>query len=246
MTNDYTAEVGRSTGAVVNVLTKSGTNQFHGSAFEYVRNDKFDARDAFATTGNKPEYRQNNFGGSAGGPVWRNKTFFFADAEWDRLISGSTSLTHVPTASELADPTTVAGVPTGATLNPMALRYFKLYPAANIPGNSFYNYQSAPKKTQYATTTDVRIDHHFGPNDNFFVQYTYNPVTTTVPGALPTVSSDWAAVPRFLRAAACSHLLAHRRVLRRGCTWIMYISSTPMCCWNLEPGICGSISIPSP
>lgn len=192
MTNDYTAEVGRSTGAVVNILTKSGTNQFHGSAFEFVRNDKFDARDAFATTGNKPEYRQNNFGGSVGGPVWRNKTFFFADAEWDRLISGSTSLTHVPTASQLADPTTVAGVPAGATLNPVALRYFKLYPAANISGNAFYNYQSAPNKTQYATTTDVRIDHHFGPNDTLFAQYTYNPVTTTVPGALPTVSPDWA------------------------------------------------------
>lgn len=191
MTNDYTAEVGRSTGAVVNILTKAGTNQFHGTVFEFVRNDKFDARDAFATTGAKPEYRQNNFGGSIGGPILRNKTFFFGDVEFDRLIAGTTSVVTVPTAAELSDPTTVPGFPAGGTINPVGLNYFNLYPAANLSG-AVNNFESSPNKTQYATTVDARVDHHFTPSDSFFVQYTYNPVTTTVPGPLPAVSPSWA------------------------------------------------------
>lgn len=191
MTNDYTAEVGRSTGAVVNILTKSGTNQFHGTVFEFVRNDKFDARDAFARTGNTPEYRQNNFGGSVGGPIWKNKTFFFTDVEWNRLIAGTTYTVTAPTATELADPTTVPGFRTGGTINAVALRYFKLYPAANLSG-TVNNYESSPKKTQYGTTVDARVDHHITANDTLFVQYNYNPVKTTMPGVFPEVSPDWA------------------------------------------------------
>lgn len=143
MTNDYTAEVGRSTGAVVNVLTKGGSNEFHGTLFEYVRNDKFDARDYFATTGDKPEFRQNDFGGSLGGPVMKNKTFFFGDVEWNRLIAGTTYVTTVPTADELNHPTTLPGFPSGVPINDVALRYFNMYPAANLPG-SINNFEAAP------------------------------------------------------------------------------------------------------
>lgn len=191
MTNDYTAEVGRSTGAVVNVFTKGGSNEFHGTLFEYVRNDKFDARDYFATTGNKPEFRQNNFGGSLGGPVIKNKTFFFGDAEWNRLIAGNTYVVTVPTAGQLNDPTTLPGFPAGVPINDVALRYFQMYPAANLPG-SINNFEAAPNKTQFSTTVDARVDHHFSANDTFFGQYTWNPVTTTMPGALPSVSPSWA------------------------------------------------------
>ena len=82
-TNLYTAEVGRTAGGVVNVITKSGTNEFHGSGFEFVRNDRFDSRNVFSAT--KPLLRQHQFGGSIGGPVVRNRTFFFADYEgWGR------------------------------------------------------------------------------------------------------------------------------------------------------------------
>lgn len=190
-TNNYTAEVGRSTGAVVNVLTKAGSNAFHGTVFEYFRNDVFDARDAFATVGRKPEYRQNNFGGSIGGPIRRDKTFFFGDVEFSRLIAGQTSVVTVPTAAELASPTTVPGYVAGTPVNAVGLRYFQLYPAANLPG-TVNNYSSSPNKTQYATTVDARVDHHFSANDLFFVQYTYNPVATTVPGPLPGVKPSWA------------------------------------------------------
>ena len=190
MTNDYTAEVGRSTGAVVNILTKSGTNDFHGTAFEFVRNDKFDARDAFSTSGPMPEYRQNNFGGSVGGRIWKDRTFFFTDAEWDRLVSGVTTVVPVPTAAQLADPSSLIG---GAKPSQVGLNYFNLYPAANTKcpdGASCY--LSAPNTTQFATTFDVRVDHHFSANDSFFAQYTDNPINTTQPGQFPTVSPAWA------------------------------------------------------
>ncbi len=190
MTNDYSAEIGRSTGAVVNVLTKSGTDSFHGTLFEFFRNDIFDARNAFATTGRKPELRQNDFGGSIGGPIFKGKTFFFADAEFFRQVSGTTSLLPVPTAAQLANPSSLIG---GATPNPVGLRYFELYPAANTTCPSGQAcFQSAPNQTQYSKTIDARIDHHFSPSDTVFVRYTYNPVTTYVPGQLPAVTPSWA------------------------------------------------------
>src|SRR5438876_7949677 len=78
-TNIYSAETGRTLGGIVNIITKSGGNQYHGSAFEFARNDRFDSRLFFATT--KPIMRQQQFGGSLGGPIKTNKTFFFADYE---------------------------------------------------------------------------------------------------------------------------------------------------------------------
>ena len=85
-TNLYPAEVSRTEGGVADVITKSGTNTFHGSLFEYLRNDVLDARNYFATTGPKPELRQNQFGGSIGGPIQKNKTFFFGDYEGFRQV----------------------------------------------------------------------------------------------------------------------------------------------------------------
>src|SRR5580692_2520738 len=102
-TNNVSADVGFAAGAVVNIVTKSGTDTFHGSAFEYFRNDIFDARNWFATAGTtpKPEWRQNQFGGSIGGPIVKNKTFFFGDVQDNRVIQGiSSGLTTVPTVQE--------------------------------------------------------------------------------------------------------------------------------------------------
>jgi len=195
MTNDYTAEVGRSTGAVVNVLTKSGTNKFHGSLFEFVRNDKFDARDAFATSGKAPELRQNNFGGSVGGPIWKDKTFFFFDAEWMRNVKGSTSTVTVPTAQELTDLdfTDNGGTKlSSSSVNKVALNYFQMYPKPTKSGATVNNYTASPRLTQFGKTIDARIDHHITNSDTLFAQYNFNPITTTVPGVLPTVKPTWA------------------------------------------------------
>ena len=103
-TSLYPAEMGRTAGAVANVVTKSGTNSFHGSAFEFLRNDKLNAEDVFfnpAAPGHfKPEYRQNQFGASIGGPILKGKTFFFGDYEGFRQVIGQTNTAVVPTCAD--------------------------------------------------------------------------------------------------------------------------------------------------
>ncbi len=197
LTNNYTAEVGRAAGAVVNIITKSGTNDFHGSAFEYVRNDMFDSRYFFAKTGSKPEFRLNQFGGSIGGPIFKNKTFFFGDAEAYRKIKAYTSLYTVPTAFEMANVgnfsdrcgTAPGCVIPSAAINSIGRNFFNLYPATGqIPGLFSNNYQGTVKDTQDLITVDARLDHHFTPNDALFVRYAYNPVQTYDPSPFPAVN----------------------------------------------------------
>jgi hypothetical protein len=98
LTNEYTAQYGRSTGGVVTAIYKSGTNEFHGGVFEFLRNDALDARNFF--DGRKPPFRRNQFGGSAGGPIVKNKTFVFGDYEELREVKGlaHVSLTLSPNA----------------------------------------------------------------------------------------------------------------------------------------------------
>ena len=108
-TSDFSPEFGRAGGAVINAVTKSGTNQFHGDLWEFVRNDKFDSADFFENASNslKGEYRQNQFGGTLGGPLkipglWQGerRAFFFADYEGLRVREGFPQLTTVPTFDE--------------------------------------------------------------------------------------------------------------------------------------------------
>lgn len=102
-TSDYSAEMGRSAGAILNATIKSGTNQFHGNAWEFVRNDIFDAANFFEnspTPTKKGEFRQNQFGATIGGPIRKDKTFFFADYEGTRIRQAIPWVTTVPTALE--------------------------------------------------------------------------------------------------------------------------------------------------
>ncbi len=94
-TSDYDAEFGHSAGAVINASIKSGTNRLHGNLWEYWRNNALDAVDYFAKT--VPEYRQNQFGGTIGGPIIKNHLFFFGDVEANRIVFGSTATYSVPT-----------------------------------------------------------------------------------------------------------------------------------------------------
>jgi hypothetical protein len=101
-TNDYSAEFGRSAGAILNASIKSGTNQLHGNAWEFLRNDKLDAANFFENSGGLPkgEYRQNQFGFTVGGPIRKDKTFFFGDYEGTRIRQALPSVNTVPTALE--------------------------------------------------------------------------------------------------------------------------------------------------
>ena len=101
-TNNYSAESGRSAAAVLNATLKSGSNAFHGAAWEFLRNDKFDAANFFENAGGlkKGEYRQNQFGATFGGPIRRDKTFFFMDYEGTRIRQATPYTSTVPTALE--------------------------------------------------------------------------------------------------------------------------------------------------
>ena len=203
-TSMYTAEVGRTAGGVVNIITKSGSNAYHGSAFEFFRNDRFDARNFFATNVDKPVLRQNQYGGSLGGPVAKSKTFFFADYEGFGVTQGATGVTTVPTAkmrtgdfSELStviyDPTTTPRTPfagnliPAARLDPIALKYLALYPMPTGPGLA-NNYTGVRDRTQDAKTTDIRIDQIFDQDNRLFLRYSYNGVDTFTPPVFPAVN----------------------------------------------------------
>jgi outer membrane receptor protein involved in Fe transport len=103
-TNLYTAEISRTSGGVINILTKSGTNDFHGSLFEFLRNDRLDANGNYNLTGGtqlaKQKFRQNQYGGSLGGPIAKNRTFFFGDYEGLKIRQGIPITAVVPTAKQ--------------------------------------------------------------------------------------------------------------------------------------------------
>lgn len=100
-TNSYTAEFGRGNGAVMNAAIKSGTNQFHGDVYEFLRNDVFDARNAFGSE-RKQAYKQNQFGATLGGPIIKNRTFFFGDYEGFRVRQATPILSTIPTPQMIA------------------------------------------------------------------------------------------------------------------------------------------------
>ena len=196
-TSNYTAEAGRTAGGVVNIITKSGTNAFSGSAFEFYRNDRFDSRNYFSAT--KPLLKQHQFGGSLGGPIRTDRVFFFADYEGFSQDQGVTNLVTLPTArmragdfSELSvpiyDPLTTPRTPfpgnqiPAGRLNPIALQYLALLPP-NTGGALANNYSSTTLRTQDSSTADGRIDYRINNNQNIFVRYSFNNVDTFTPSA---------------------------------------------------------------
>lgn len=188
-TNDYTADVGRSPGAVVDVITKSGTNQFHGDAFEYIRNDVLDATNySFGAKLPKSKLRWNQFGGSLGGPIRKDSAFFFGGYEGYRLRETmAPTVNTVPTLYEEQHPGDFSDVggPTITNIDAAGLAYFKMYPAPNKGSNQYYR---VPGELQNSDDFDARGDFHFGSNDTLFARYIYNHAYTQLPSGFPLVT----------------------------------------------------------
>ena len=205
-TNSYAPEAGRTAGGVINIVTKTGTNKFHGSAYEYFRNDIFDARNFFQTTGRKPELRQNQYGGSINGPIFRDRTFFTFDYEGFKNVRGVTDTGTVPTQQEYND---IHGLNGGsltdlfsrtnngtqafggaAAVNPILVNYLQLYPAPTNPNATAgqANYTISPNITQNYNTYDARIDHRFNDKNQVFGRFSYNSVNTFTPPNFGTVN----------------------------------------------------------
>ena len=197
--SNFSAEQGRSAGGVVNVLTKSGTNDLHGSLYGFYRNEALDAKDFFARE--KPAYDLKQFGGSFGGPLKTNRTFIFGDYAGLRVAEGQTFTSTVPTAAMRAgdfsgvaaiyDPLTGERFPgdviPGNRIDPAAANILKLVPLPQT-GAAVNNYVHSPSKTQDDDSFDVRVDHRFSANDSLFARYSFNNTTTVVPDLFPAVN----------------------------------------------------------
>jgi hypothetical protein len=209
MTGTYSAEYGRSSGAQINVVLKSGSNSFHGSGFEYMRNKRLDAKNAFdlpdcgagvtGACGEIPELNRHQFGFSLGGPVKSNKTFFFTAFEYLRLRQADTRFATVPSLQQKAE--ALAAVPAAQRSVP-GLNIFNLYPDANVGDPQTSNrYLSAPVIKQRMPSFVGKIDQIVGANDNISLHYVmsrghkenpFDPLSpyTQLPGYGTTVTTN--------------------------------------------------------
>jgi hypothetical protein len=185
-TNNYSAEFGRASGAVINASIKSGTNQFHGELWEFNRNTIFNAVGFFKPVGggNLP-FNQNQFGGALGGPILKDKMFFFADYEGFRRVSHPLQFGTVPTTAMDAGNFSAYGLPITNPLNgttypngiipqsqysPIANAVLQSLPAPNLPGLA-NNFESAPSDTIYNDKGDLRYDAFVSSKLSVFARY---------------------------------------------------------------------------
>lgn len=170
--NDYSAQYGQGGGTVTQMVSKSGTNEWHGSAFDFLRNSVFDARNFFATS--VPPYKRNEFGATFGGPIKKDKTFFFVEYAGLRQRLGEPNIVAVPTADERQGVVTANGFTYQVPLNPVASQILSKYPMPNQP-NGLYGANTFNYMFSQPTDDDqfsVRVDHHFA-NDSLFVRVSY-------------------------------------------------------------------------
>lgn len=199
LSNNYSAEHGQSAGGVIVMATRSGTNEMHGSLYEWLRNDKLNSRTFFAPS--RAPLRYNIFGGTIGGPVQKNRTFFFYNYEGGRRRTGVTLTRNVPHPAEVRgdfsartdlrvlDPATRVGstaaqpfpgnlIP-ASRLDPAGAAFAAFYPAPNIaandprraPSNNFLANTSDSLTTDYHT---ARVDHRWNDKHNFFARFAFS------------------------------------------------------------------------
>ena len=183
LTNSYSAEYGRTSGGVINAITRSGTNRIRGTVFEFHRNSAMDAKDYFDRGDEPPPFHRNQFGVAFGGPIVRNRTFWFADYEGLREELGQTTISTVPSAAaregRLASGT--------VTVHPQIARALALYPLPNgeLLGNGdtgqYYAVRNKESRADYAL---VKIDHKPFASGSFNATFLYDDAGISQPDAL--------------------------------------------------------------
>ena len=197
LSSNYPAQFGRSSGGIISASTHSGTNNFHGDAFEYIRNSAFDARNFFDTT--KPPFHRNQFGGSIGGPILKDRTFFFADYEGLRQSQGITQVDTVPSQAardgHLCAPPACATTTT-VVVDPQIARFLKaFYPlpngallcpfsscAAGTGDTGIFTFAGQTVTPENYFTT--RVDHNFSAQDTLAGTYMFDSATVSQPDEL--------------------------------------------------------------
>src|SRR5882672_4868467 len=182
LTSNYPAQVGRSSGGVVGASTRGGTNHFHGDVFEFLRNSALDARNFFDTA--KPLFRRNQFGASAGGPIWKNRSYIFGDYEGLRQSLGVTQVDTIPSAAARAGNLSSGPV----AVDPAVVRFMNAFfplPNGSLLGSgdtgiyTFSGQQVTPEN--YFTT---RMDHKFSARDEVSGTYMFDSGTVRQPDEL--------------------------------------------------------------
>ena len=223
-TNNYSAEFTRSAGGQVNVITRRGSNQFHGYANEYLRNRVLDATNYF-DAGEKNKHVRNQFGFGVGGPIVREKTFFFANADFLRERQGLSRISTVPTElqreGDLSELGTIIVDPftrlpfSGNTvpdnrISPVSRKLLNLYPYPTMSGLS-NNYIARPTQKEDQSLANIRVDHKFTPQDEFTVRYNYG-----YQNVYEAYSEDTASLPGFgdyVRDRTQNVLIQYERIL---------------------------------
>ncbi len=235
-TDNYSAEYGRAGGAIINAATHSGANAFHGVVYDYLRNTVLNAFGPFYGTGVKPTLVQNQFGGTLGGRVIRDKLFFFVDYEGLRSVAHLLTTANLPTQAELGGLFTSDGTSTGNPIpvkNPytgviyangqvplndpnidlVALAAFHNLPAPNIPGAALTdnNFQYLPATTDFENKGDGRADFVINPRQNGFFRYSQRAASTFQPPNIPGLAGGNSA----------GTLYARTRQLAAGYNWVL-------------------------
>jgi hypothetical protein len=178
LTNNYSAEYGKTSGGVVNAITRSGTNAFHGSAYEFLRNSALDAKNFFEQNGaRKAPFKRNQFGGAIGGPIFKNKTFFFVDFEGIRQSKGIANLDNVP-SPDARTGNLHQFMP--VTVDPAVAKYLALYPvpaqcvdATNTP-QDICPFIFVGQQIINENFVTARVDHKFSDKDSLFATYLFD------------------------------------------------------------------------
>jgi hypothetical protein len=228
--NSYSPEYGRSNGGTIMVIGKSGSNNFHGTLFEFFRNEALNGRNLFARPGPNPEFRRNQYGLTFGGPMQHNKTFLFADWQGTRLRTGLTRFSVVPTLPErggvfnqsIFDP--AAPVRTqfpGNTIpasrfDPIAGQILQHYPLPNVAGaNNFVRTGTEPDKQDQA---DFRVDRYFGEKHRMFGRYTFLRDDDTPVAPLPDGSGS-------LTSGVIGHAITRGMAVAGDYNWVISSSA---------------------
>ncbi len=213
LTNNAGAEYGRSAGSVVVITTKSGGNEFHGSLFEFLRNEKLDARNFFARPdAPQPPFKLNQYGAALGGPIVRNRTFFFANYEGYREVFGDSQLVTVPTAAMktgnfagvtangIYDPLTTRANPAGGAalrdrfpgdvipssrFDPIGAGLARLWPNPQSGGLA-NNFVANPVKRSSLHRADGRLDHQLTSRDTLFARFSIDKGLLIIPDTFNT------------------------------------------------------------
>jgi hypothetical protein len=230
ITNNYSAEFGHSTGGVVTMSTRSGTNQFRGSVFESLRNDALDARNFFATV--KPPIRLDQFGGTLGGPIPESRTFFFASWERTQQLTSEAVVSTVPTRlnreGDFSDLRSASGRPvliydpaTGlpfagnviprGRFDPVALAALQYFPLPNRAGTvaNAANFVGNSESTLARDILVGRVDHQLGANDLVTVRYYINDSGTKVTGSYGNPVADPLADSTDVRVQSLTGAYTH-------------------------------------